>query len=400
MKLCLKALITFFLCNDRTTNAFRSVSSAAVKGGYHFPVALKPILYTTQKYSSLIKFSTKLKSSDEDGIYQFDEWFRSMSPTGEASSQLQHDLFPVTGRGLEWKGEEDTNNVIMKVPQSVCLNTSFEDGWDATLATQILNEWKSGDKSSIKGYISLLTRNTPYGPKVIPLSTAPNALRHWSTSQKALIPNKLSDLCDAQMIKWRSKYDAANGSVTQDQFMWAMEAVHSRAFRGDFGSFRGKGKILKGVLGILSSILLIYVGYDVLVKDYFLDNNAEYLAAVCAIAAIALPLLLNGGMEGNSSAVMLPYIDSANHDKTADSSIEYDPIGDCFTLKIGPECYKKALDSDGEKSKMQVYISYGEKSDDELLLNYGFLENMPDFQTSNDSDIYRQNLASLYNSRN
>ena len=68
-------------------------------------------------------------------------------------------------------------------------------------------------------------------------------------------------------------------------------------------------------------------------------------------------------------AVLLPLIDSANHLEEADSAIEYSPLTDSFDLKGGPKCLLEE-----EDGKQQLYISYGKKSDRELLLNYGFLK--------------------------
>lgn len=69
-------------------------------------------------------------------------------------------------------------------------------------------------------------------------------MRHWSSSQKALLEKsekgkKLLDVEIQQQEEWKQKYESLSASeknnMTYEQFQWAMEAVHSRAFRGDFG---------------------------------------------------------------------------------------------------------------------------------------------------------------------
>jgi len=87
-------------------------------------------------------------------------------------------------------------------------------------------------------------------------------------------------------------------------------------------------------------------------------------------------------------------IDSANHSPQADSSIEYDPLQKCFDLKIGPKCL------DMNSSPPQLYISYGNKGDAELLLNFGFL---PGVNVENDASTreeQRKRLADAFLQRN
>jgi hypothetical protein len=58
-------------------------------------------------------------------------------------------------------------------------------------------------------------------------------------------------------------------------------------------------------------------------------------------------------------------IDSANHIETADSSIVYDPSDRAFGCNAPSVLYQ------GD-DKTQLFVSYGPKTDTELLLNYGF----------------------------
>lgn len=94
-------------------------------------------------------------------------------------------------------------------------------------------------------YCSLLTRGANLQPGTSAYaSTAPDALRHWTPAQKALLEKsekgqKLLKVEAEQQEGWTQKYNALSDGerarMTYEQFDWAMEAVHSRAFRGDFG---------------------------------------------------------------------------------------------------------------------------------------------------------------------
>ena len=93
-------------------------------------------------------------------------------------------------------------------------------------------------------YCALLTRGANLEPGSSYPSTAADALRHWSPTQKSLLEQsekgeKLLNIETKQQTEWRQKYDSLGLSekegMTYENFAWAMEAVHSRAFRGDFG---------------------------------------------------------------------------------------------------------------------------------------------------------------------
>lgn len=74
-------------------------------------------------------------------------------------------------------------------------------------------------------------------------STAPDSLRHWTPQQKSRLERsekgkKLLEAENKQQEEWRQKYNSLGTlrkKMNYENFQWAMEAVHSRAFRGDFG---------------------------------------------------------------------------------------------------------------------------------------------------------------------
>ena len=168
-----------------------------------------------------------------------------------------------------------------------------------------------------------------------------------------------------------------------EQFEWAMEAVHSRAFRGDFGVGGGGLPALVNIGTPALAALGCYV--------YFIQLHGQNDAILLALAALgAVPSLINLLRESPPVAVLLPLIDSANHLEEADSSIEYSPLTDSFELKGGKNCLLE--EDDG---KQQLYISYGKKSDEELLLNYGFLKGTS-YTMGEDETERRKQLAEKF----
>jgi hypothetical protein len=173
--------------------------------------------------------------------------------------------------------------------------------------------------------------------------------------------------------------------MTWEQFKWAMVAVHSRAFCGDFGI--GGGSSLPNVVNIGAPAVAALAGYAYYVR--FHGQNDAVLLVLAALGTI--PVVINLLRESPPVAVLLPLIDSANHMEEADSSIEYSPLTDSFDLNGGPGCLLK--EDDGTQ---QLYISYGKKSDKELLLNYGFLKGTT-YKVGEDETERRKQLAEKFN---
>jgi hypothetical protein len=193
-----------------------------------------------------------------------------------------------------------------------------------------------------------------------------------------------------QEIQWKFKYASTlpTTKMTYEQFEWAMEVVHSRAFCGTFGN------TLSPLAAAAAPVVAGAIGYTYLHGNP--DPSDLFLFGLAILGA--LPVLVNVvSPEQEEKAVLLPLIDSANHLETADSSIEYNPLSSEFTLSVGPKCL---VEEDG--SKTQLYISYGAKSDAELLNNYGFLPGVScsdgDDEAARDSQ--RSRLAQAFLQRN
>ena len=122
----------------------------------------------------------------------------------------------------------------------------------------------------------------------------------------------------------------------------------------------------------------------------------QYFFPLALIAASPVALTIIADQKGSKEAVMLPLIDSANHLQEADSVIEYDPAVDGFVLSLGRKCLVKETDGDNERA--QACISYGIKTDSELLINYGFLRGVNNADEIQDER--RRRLADEFVRRN
>lgn len=389
-------------------------------------------------------------------------------------SNLRHSSFRTGGRGLEYLqpgnpsevtsesdvdsngdfdlddigNRKDLTSTIAVIPTSLVLRSRIpldrydiekpSDDWDASLAIQLLRECVAGRESKLSGYCYLLTRGKEFTEdscKPCPPSTAPDALRNWSPSQIEYLlqtspvrGQKLLVEMKKQEEDWTAKFeslpDEEKIKFSRKQFDWAMEAVLSRAFRGNFGN---DPKVLLERVGLpivlsvftvqffdgkffknLEGDLIDTVGGD------GTDDTTSLLLNFALLAFILSPALIDiikGKSKdiGARDAVLLPFIDSANHSEDAGSEIEYNPIRGEFTLRVvGGKCLEIEKRLSGEKKKRggdstllrrQLYISYGEKSDSELLLNYGFLPKNAGIGITSSNNERRIKLADAYASR-
>jgi len=370
----------------------------------------------------ILKSSTLVTESDSmKEVLTFESWFQTI-PGSNLLSDISHADFGNL-RGLTMspaKKSMDSPINLMNVPKSIVLSSDFtQSDWDVDLAEQLWMECKRGPSSSLSGYVALLTNGwssastTTTKDRMIPPSTAPDTLRHWSNEEKQRLKgneagDKLLNLLEQQNQLWRDKFtrrqmtDNEMMMMTYEQFEWAMETVHSRAFCGKFGIIKDnddktKSPILSSssifsfsaISGIVIPLVAAISGF----QYYYQNPNANDLVMM-GFAFMALTPTIFFNLVMNQSppfAVLLPMIDSANHRDDAPSNIEYDPLSNSFTLSITRDCLVK--ENDG---KTQVYVSYGSKKDTELLLNYGFL---PGVDSEGNTQERRKALAETFLSR-
>jgi len=406
--------------------------------------------------------SSSRTQPSEDIESEFSRWFSDF-PKSTRDPYIYHSLFG-TLRGMEWNGNmadvPSKRRVIANVPRQMVLQSdNFRDDWDVQLTKSLWQEFLLKEKSDIYGYCQLLlntnnnnnntNKNTKDDDDYQATTTmnsqnsvSPNAIRHWDDDSKSLLSEtmagkKLVYFEQTQMNSWKKKYDdylistrstptqatttKTNEIMTWDQFLWIMEVVHSRAFSGDFGTTTNSAtkkneSPLNEVAKNALFPLVAAVG-GIIASQQQLSSEPP-LPVLLGLGAIAvLPLLLqltkDTSVEGKS-AVLLPLIDSANHMEEADSSIQYDPISNAFQLSVGPNCLVPDTNNDNDNDnnndnnsatnnkRTQLFISYGKKKDSELLLNYGFLANVPcsDGNDEQSRKYQRIRLAEEYIKRN
>ena len=322
----------------------------------------------------------------------------------------------------------------------------------------------------------------------VPPSTAPHTLRRWTAAQKTMLLSQydrgqeLLQISNQQERVWRMKYDSIrvdpqcsndqNIRMSYEQFVWAMEVVQSRAFCGlpiiisdddddndtnsSSATTRNWKKIVKSVLpGILAPLFAATIGYIYAISTVY--PNEIVLMIIAMLGAIPLFVQLFQGFTStvrenvvvppvplpfapkqpstkyknvDQSAVLLPIIDSANHDPNAakDTNIVYNPLQHTFEWMIGPQSFIESTNIERpplrrqqqvsfenavptmtitsndlvQPTSLQVCISYGKqpKSDIEWMINYGFLPGVSIDADIDNFDQYRYFLSQQFLERN
>jgi len=167
-------------------------------------------------------------------------------------------------------------------------------------------------------------------------------------------------------------------------FNWAVATVRSRAFSGPFeGSTAPERALQLGFAFVLASVVaisglaeegvaingLVVAAMSVLLRDFFLGKSGTLTRYVVASTLLLLLLrLLLQQLPTHPFSLrrytLAPVIDLCNHRSGAPSDVAYEYFGDRFVLASGAAC------AAGD----EVHVSYGDRTNDELVQLYGFVE--------------------------
>ncbi|GAB5360846.1 hypothetical protein AAMO2058_000662300 [Amorphochlora amoebiformis] len=150
-------------------------------------------------------------------------------------------------------------------------------------------------------------------------------------------------------------------AVNAEEFVWAMECVRSRSFMGpDGGDIQARNA--RQLLVIALAIAFILKGGD--------TGRIIGSVAAASIFGVASDLIVS---QKRRQYVMPAFADMANHRSTANATkADINFWNGDVTVFAGTPV------KEGE----QVYVSYGDKSNDALLQYYGFVED------NNPNDVY------------
>jgi len=154
---------------------------------------------------------------------------------------------------------------------------------------------------------------------------------------------------------------------TYEKFLWGCDCARSRAFSGSYGGSAFDPKPYAFTLLLVA----VYIGLGMGTIEQA-SNGAGLVLCGSILKDFVFPKLFK-----SKKYIICPMVDMANHvgiEEDANVAFEYFTNG--YSLNT------KADVTLGENSKEEVFISYGPRSNDALLQQYGFVE------ADNAHDVY------------
>ena len=283
--------------------------------------------------------------------------FKSLLDSGLSSSKeiqtLQQMEFPSscgTVKGICSSVSYKQRDLIIDLPMSSVIKSSDREKGIMQLALNLIEEYNLGEASRFASYIALLPHpgemSTPF---------------HWTDDEIDLLAYPyIKKSIQSQRMKWRKAFedlsnDKLHRNITYERFIWGMENVASRAFSGIYGvnskylQFLSIGSAASLLLGILS----------------FQMTKNEALTFALGTVAIALTIVSQLLSSRQSSTILLPIVDSCNHQSSFPAaSLALEPISSRFAVRANREI----------PAESQITISYGNRTNDDFLQFFGFVE--------------------------
>lgn len=288
---------------------------------------------------------------------------------------------PGSGLGLQATQEVPSGSLVVTVPSSVTLSVSSGSlgGPDDFSVESMFNDRKPF--RALPWYaqfslylhklnkISSLKAETDLKPWLESLPTTFDTPIRWDKKQRDewLQYQHMSESVDRQQEAWTDFYQKVNsaldGSISWEDFLLGCEIARSRAFSGGY-----TGAPFNPLIYVFTLVLVsVYAGLGLGSLEQA-ANGAALVFCASVLRDFVVPKLFK-----TKKYVICPIIDMANHQSLGVSAnVAYEFFSDAYSLTA-----IQAIPSGKE-----VYISYGERSNDQLLQYYGFVE------ANNPNDIY------------
>jgi len=302
--------------------------------------------------SKVTRYSTKTES----GIYH--EWAREQGVQFDKVEQKDFGDM----RGMVALSDIQGGEIFINLPRSAALvvdplekcpcSDFVEPGyykmcpWYVKMAILLLFEQSKGSSSRIYGYIEQLPESidTPV---------------RWNEKELDELQNpgfKRSIM--KQKEDWSKLYQEfqknSKGTIkTYEEFLWALENVRSRSFSGPYAGSPIKDRVTMALL--LAAGGAGYAAFSHIPLESLLNAGISV-----ACFNLLYDLVLSSRLKWYA---MCPIIDSLNHSGVVNSVIEYEYFKDTFVVSTDT-AYTKGS---------QIFISYGEKTNEQLLQYYGFI---------------------------
>lgn len=285
-----------------------------------------------------------------------------------------------SGLGLSTTKSLKDNDLLITVPTSTSLSVECPgDGPDHYDCFKLLQ-----DRSVLRNspwyaqfsvYLHMLDKvsSVRKGLDMRPwLETLPRSFStpiHWESTDE-LQYQYLQDSVVWQKQQWKAQYTALQDAATSDlakmsweDFVWGCECARSRVFSGAFTGSAFNPAVYVFTLALVAAYVGLGMGS---IEDA--ANGAAVVVCGTILKDFVVPKLFK-----TKRYVICPVIDMANHRSTLQQGdVSFEFFGDAYSLAA-----TQAVNQGSE-----LFISYGPRSNDQLLQFYGFVE------PNNPHDVY------------
>lgn len=187
---------------------------------------------------------------------------------------------------------------------------------------------------------------------------------HWTSQEREewLQYPHMVESVERQENSWNIVYKtllSSGSSVMKDMtwkdFLWGCECARSRAFSGGY-----TGSPFNAFVYVFTLVLVTaYIGLNLGTLEQA-ANGAGLVFCASVLRDFVIPKFFK-----NKKYVICPVIDMANHDSIRTSAnVAYEFFTNSYSLST----------TSAVPSNSEVFISYGSRSNDQLLQYYGFVE--------------------------
>lgn len=322
--------------------------------------------------STLGRASSRVSPPRATGTFATDSPVIPFEDWAEANG-INAPKLAVTGkdelRGVLMLDNAESGEEICCVPRTSCLDLSAVEGagspcealvpsalwvtlrWYERLACWLLAEQRRGAESPVAGYMGYLPKPDQFADA--PLSWDDDELSLLAYPPVAASIREQAAELDELHASLRRAGGALAPSVSRDELQWAMQLVLSRAFTSTIATPEDVARLAPPPPPPPADPATVaartWLGQVPLVGGLLAEKPPP-----------PPPPAAGDGL----CMAMMPMLDAFNHDSSAANECAYDSARNAFVLTAGAPLRK------GE----EAYLSYGDKSNDELLQLFGFVE--------------------------
>ncbi|KAL3906142.1 MAG: hypothetical protein SGILL_009392 [Bacillariaceae sp.] len=199
---------------------------------------------------------------------------------------------------------------------------------------------------------------------------------HWTPQQRSDLFQyaHMEESVERQEAAWKDMFQSLQSAMTTtrsstsssfsfDDFVWGCETARSRAFSGGYTGTPFNPFIYAFTLVLVTA----YIGLNLGTLEQA-ANGAALVFCGSVLRDFVFPKFFR-----NKKYVIWPVIDMCNHNSlTTTANVAYEFFGNAYSLSV----------TSPVAANSEMYISYGARSNDQLLQYYGFVER------DNPHDIY------------